>query len=246
MKKNKLYEQFHSLTSSQKYIIDRNNFTYRIIVDVLDQYLDSAKKSVLDIGCGAGTTSFYMASKGKKVYGIDIAHNSIAACKESAKQLHLEERTAFSVMDFPDESPKEKKFDAVVCFEVIEHLQDDEKALKKIYALLDKGGIAIISTPSKNAPLYKTGYAEAFDKRVGHLRRYTVEELKDKCIKAGFEIVATKKTEGVIRNFLYLNPIAGKLIKFIRYFIIDIALFVDWISMKLFGESDLFIIIRKK
>ena len=72
-----------------------------------------------------------------------------------------------------------------------------------------------------------------------------MEELEKKSKKAGFEIIETKKTEGVVRNFLYLNPVAGKFIRFIKYFLVDIVTGIDWFSMKLFGESDLIIVLEK-
>lgn len=242
--KNKLYEAFHARLDPQKYIINRNNFTYRNIVDMLDKYTKNAK-TVFDIGCGSGTLSFYLANKGKKVIGVDISKNSIAACKQNAEKLNLSQQTSFAVMEFPNKLPQ-KKFDVILMMEVIEHIEDDKKALKAVYSLLNKDGIAIITTPSKNAPLHRLGYAKGFDKRVGHLRRYTMEEIVTKCKEAKFEIVETKKTEGILRNFLFLNPIAGNLIRVIKSFLIDVALFLDDISRKLFGESDLFVIVKKK
>lgn len=107
-------------------------------------------------------------------------------------------------------------FDFIICLEVIEHIEDDKKALKNMFNLLKPSGKLIISTPSKNAPLYKLGVAGKFDKRVGHLRRYSLEELERMLDEVGFTILESYKKEGIIRNFLFLNPIAGKLIRFIR------------------------------
>ena len=118
-------------------------------------------------------------------------------------------------------------------------------ALKKIYKLLNPQGKVIITTPSENAPLHKIGYAKGFDKRVGHLRRYTAGELATKSKNVGFIVLETKKTEGIIRNFLYLNPIAGKSIRFIKYFMVDVILWMDWLSLKFLGESDLIIVLEK-
>lgn len=184
-----------------------------------------------------------MQSKGYKIVGVDISQKAIDRARESAKILKLK-NSKFLRMNFPREVPKEK-FDLVIFTEVIEHLYNDDLALKKIFSLLNPGGIVIMSTPSKNAPLYKLGLAEEFDQKVGHLRRYTVEVLTNKSEKAGFVILDTKKTEGIIRNFLYLNSIAGKFIRFIRYFFVDLFLAIDWVSMKLFGESDIFVIAQK-
>lgn len=245
MNKSKaVHESFHKNTSIQTSIIKRNNFTYKLILDLLDKYLDNSSKKILDIGCGAGTLSFYMANKSNSIYGIDISNSAVSACIKSAKILGLAEKTLFKVMDFPYKIPN-GKFDLVVVFEVLEHLKDDDLALKKIFMRLKRGGIVIISTPSKNAPMYKMGLANDFDIRVGHLRRYTLNELTYKIEKSGFELITTKRTEGVIRNFLYLNPIAGKSIRFIKGFLVDLVLFIDYLSMRLFGESDIFIIARK-
>jgi len=105
--------------------------------------------------------------------------------------------------------------------------------------------MVLISTPSKNAPLYRLGIATEFDIRVGHLRRYTIQELARKCEKTGFKILETKKTEGIIRNFLFLSPIAGRFIRFIKFFVSDWITYIDELSLKLFGESNMFIVLQK-
>lgn len=245
MKKNRTeqYEKFHKDSRSQEKIINSSNFTYRIILNVINNFLDSPNK-ILDIGCGVGTLSLYLASKGHRVYGVDISSNAIKSCQESAKKLGLKNKVHFRVMNFPNKIPNEK-FDFILLIEVIEHLENDHLALRKIYSLLNKGGIAIISTPSRNAPLYKLGLAHAFDQKVGHLRRYKTYELVNKCQSVGFEVLGTKKTEGIVRNFLFLNPIAGKFIRFIKFFIADFVTFIDEISLKIFGESDIFVIVKK-
>lgn len=241
-KKNFEYDKFHKSTSIQKNVINSSNFTYKIIINVIDEFINGSK-SILDIGSGAGTLGLYYANKGFTVLGIEISQKAVDSANQSAKHLGLE-NVKFTKMDFPEEIPKEK-FDFIIFTEVIEHLEEDSLALKKIFYLLNSKGIVIISTPSKNAPLYRLGLASEFDKSVGHLRRYTLPELREKCRKQGFKILGTKKTEGIIRNFLYLNPVAGKAIRFIRYFLVDFVLFIDKVSMKLFGESNIFIIAQK-
>lgn len=154
--RRKKHEIFHESTSIQKKIINEKNFTYRIIFNVLNKYIRKNKK-ILDVGCGSGTLSLNLASKGNKVLGIDISGKAIAACRESARIIGLN-NAEFKRMDFPNDIPK-AKFDYIICCEVIEHLKNDELALEKIFSVLNKNGIAIISTPSENAPLYKLGMA---------------------------------------------------------------------------------------
>jgi len=236
------YEDFHKLSKPQINVVNDKNFTYRIVLKFINEFLISPK-NILDIGCGAGVLSLYLTSRGNKVLGIDISENAILACKRSAKLLGLKD-VSFKRMDFPNKIPTDK-YDFVVCSEVIEHLKNDSLAIKRIYSLLNSGGIALISVPSKKAPLYRLGLAEGFDRKVGHLRRYDFDELVNKCKKHGFKIAKAKKSEGVIRNILFLNPVAGKFVRFIKFFVSDIFTFLDEISLKLFGESQIILVLKK-
>ncbi len=236
------YDRFHKSTSIQTKLITENNFTYRILIGVINRFLDGSKK-ILDIGCGAGTLGLYYANKGNTVLGIDISQKAVDSANESAEFMALK-NARFERMDFPNDVPKEK-FDFIIFTEVIEHLENDDLALKKIYGLLRTGGIVVMSTPSKNAPLHKLGLAKGFDKKVGHLRRYTVENLSAKAKHYGFEMIETKKTEGIVRNFLFINPVAGKLVRFVKFSLSDWVTYVDDISLKIFGESNIFLVLQK-
>lgn len=237
------YETFHKNTSQQSKIISKNNFTYRHILHFINKY-SIDKKNIIDIGCGAGTLCFQVASKGIQVLGIDISSKAIKMCQQSSGILGLDKFAKFKVVDFPEESVK-GKFDLVIFTEVIEHLHDDKLALQKIFNMLNKGGIVIITTPSLNAPLYRLGYANSFDERVGHLRRYTIDSLSKDCENSGFKIIETKKNEGILRNFLFLNPYAGKLVRFIKFFMSDIVTQIDNCLIPIFGESNIIVIAKK-
>jgi 2-polyprenyl-3-methyl-5-hydroxy-6-metoxy-1,4-benzoquinol methylase len=238
------HERFHSSTGVHTKIIGKDNFTYRHILQILDKFVQP-NMTILDIGCGSGTIAFYLASKGMRVHGIDISSQAIEQCNKSAVQLGLEKSTSFDVIDFPKQVPQ-GSFDFVIMTEVIEHLENDEIAVKRLYSLLKPSGMLLITTPSINAPLHKMGLAKEFDKRVGHQRRYNLEDLEKLIIRNGFKILETQKTEGIVRNFLFLNPIAGKSVRYIKFFLSDVATAIDLISLKMFGESNLFVLAQKK
>lgn len=239
------YDQFHESSRSQERVISKNNFTYRIIIGILDKYLTN-KSSVLDIGCGAGTITFYLASQRKYVQGVDISKKSISICQKSSKLLRFDKMTSFQVVDFPRQKiVLSRQVDSVLLLEVIEHLKHDRKALIQIFNLLSKKGILVLSTPSENAPLKRLGLLEGFDKRVGHVRSYNTRNLVELCESIGFKLIHVEETEGIIRNFLFTNNGAGKLVRLIKYSLSDIVSYLDNLSVKLFGASDIFIILQK-
>src|SRR3989344_1735905 len=199
MNSTKIYERFHKKTKTQHKLINEKNFTYRHTLEVLNKYVDKnsiAKITVLDIGCGAGTVSFYLANKGAKVLGVDISRGAINKCRETAQILNLKSKTKFINGSITKVS-KKYKFNLVICSEVIEHISNDRAFLLKIHQKLKKGGILILSTPSSNAPLYKIGFATKFDKKVGHLRRYSRAEIAKLIKSTGFSIIELRLTEGI-------------------------------------------------
>lgn len=102
---------------------------------------------VLDAGCGHGYGSDYLAKRiATHVLGIDSDPSAIsfALCNYTRHNLD------FRVMDvtkilFPPES-----FDAIVSFEVIEHLSNVDNYLEGIYKTLKHGGVFIMSTQTEN------------------------------------------------------------------------------------------------
>ncbi len=236
------YNQFHSGVSIQKKIVERSSFTYRNVLNAIRKSIHLKMSSVLDYGCGVGTIDYYLASKGHKVLGVDISPKAIKSATESSKAIGVSENATFGLVG----KEKGKKFDVVVCFEVIEHVSHDEGLLVYLYKCLNKGGTLILSTPSINAPLYKLGLAEGFDDCVGHLRRYDPKELTKMVQKAGFEVKEVIKTEGFVRNSLFVIKSLGFLVRFIKGPISDLVTFVDDLTVKLFGESDIFVVAKKK
>lgn len=102
---------------------------------------------VLDIGCGGGLACEFLAKRGAQVSGIDLSLNSIKAAQKHAKNSNLEIDYQCGVAEnLPYE---EKTFDVVVCFDVLEHVEDWEKVISEIYRVLNKNGIFLFDTINK-------------------------------------------------------------------------------------------------
>jgi 2-polyprenyl-3-methyl-5-hydroxy-6-metoxy-1,4-benzoquinol methylase len=242
--KNVLYEDYHKNRKLQKRILTDKNFTYRSLIGILKKYVKS-NFNILDIGCGTGAIDFYLANRGCNVTGLDISKNAIKVAILNAQNLGYVNKTKFLVAKFPSVKLN-SKYDLIICSEVLEHLKDDYGAMGSIHRSLKKGGLVIASSPSINAPLYKLGLLDEFDKKVGHVRRYEIKTYLTLFNHKYFKVLDTFKTEGVLRNFLFTNKYAGELIRVIRGPVSDWVTYLDNITICMFGESQIFVIARKK
>jgi glycosyltransferase involved in cell wall biosynthesis len=75
---------------------------------------------------------------------------------------------------------------SVICFNVLEHIEQDETALKKIFDLLESGGRLHLLVPA-HPWLYGS-----LDKHLGHRRRYGKKELNRKLETTGFKVIFLK------------------------------------------------------
>ncbi len=80
-----------------------------------------------------------------------------------------------------------ERLDTVISLNVVEHIKDDERVLRHFYDTLMPGGHAIVLVPAHEW-LYT-----ACDKTLGHFRRYTPEDLREKMEEAGFHIVSLRE-----------------------------------------------------
>ena len=242
------YDRYHQKNKDFYSPIKRNNFTYFYPLQYLHQeFTDFNNLKVLDVACGVGALSFYFASLGAKIRGIDISERAISICQKTQKFLS-KEKNEFKKMNFEEISIEKfrskEKFDLVLCSEIIEHVKDDDLFLKKIHQQLKKGGILYLSTPSPENILYKTGKLKKFDKEVGHLRRYTQKEIIQKLEKNKFKIKKNKKVESPLRNILFNSHIAI-LNKLIRGPLIPAFDILDRFLINFFGYTDNIIIAEK-
>ncbi len=109
--------------------------------------LNNPKANVLDVGCGNGNNSRQMASLGFKVLGIDISKATI----DEANRLNTYQNLSFKSIA-AEELSITKKFDAIICSEVVEHLHQPTPVIKTLTKLLEKDGVLIVTVPNGYGP----------------------------------------------------------------------------------------------
>ncbi|MBW4470181.1 MAG: methyltransferase domain-containing protein [Stenomitos rutilans HA7619-LM2] len=103
-------------------------------------------KRVLDISCGSGYGSRYLALQGaQQVVGVDVDERSI----QFASKFYQHPAVSFIQSDaHAIQSLKDASFDVIVSFETIEHLQNPRQFLLELRRLLKPDGQLFISCPN--------------------------------------------------------------------------------------------------
>ena len=130
---------------------------------ILDQVNNRKMKTlkILDVGCGGGIICEPLARLGAKVTGIDFAPNNIKAAKIHSKKNKLKINYIYKDIE---KSKIDEKFDLILMFEILEHLDNWKKTIKNIKKNLNKDGIIIFSTINRNllSKLFAINLAENF------------------------------------------------------------------------------------
>ncbi len=135
-------------------------------------------KAVLEIGSANGYMLKDISQRfpGTAVIGSDYASPPLEALAQNLPGVPLIQLDVVNA-DLPDNF-----CDAVIMLNVLEHIEDDSRALMQIRRMLKPGGLFIIEVPSSPS-LY-----DDFDRLVGHFRRYNMGDLVSKLTDAGFSI----------------------------------------------------------
>jgi ubiquinone/menaquinone biosynthesis C-methylase UbiE len=106
-------------------------------------------RTVLDLGCNNGYGASILASTCREVHAVDVS----AAAIEDAVRRFGDLGIAFSRVDGRRLPFADAAFDAIVSFQVIEHVDDVDTYLSEIVRVLKGGGRALFTTPNKKLRL---------------------------------------------------------------------------------------------
>ena len=124
---------------------------FRFQLGITLRMLQANQGKVLDVGCGSGSVTAALHTRGFSVVGIDF---SPAMINQACHLIPPDGAVQFCQADaeylpFPDGS-----FDYVTCVGVLEFLHDFRPPLAEISRVLRPGGLAVLSVPNRISPYY--------------------------------------------------------------------------------------------
>lgn len=149
----------------------------RIIINKVLNYFFLNKKlnSILEIGCGSGGNLELLSAFGK-VHAMELDEY----CIEIADKRNICKVKRGSL---PDNIPLSGKFELICMFDVLEHIDDDMKALQVVSEKLSDEGVLFLTVPAY-------GFLwSSHDIALNHKRRYVKNKLLDIVEKAGMKPV---------------------------------------------------------
>jgi len=143
-----------------------------LIRRLLNRYLPAHRRlRIADVGCGTGGAWPVLSPLGQ-VVGIDQAEAAIAYSRSRGWQQ--------LVLASAEQLPfRRGAFDLITTLDLLEHVADDEQALREIHYALQPGGLLLVTVPA-----YRFLWSE-HDQALGHHRRYLASEVRVRLLQAG-------------------------------------------------------------
>jgi SAM-dependent methyltransferase len=201
------------------------------IHEMASPYLGSR---LLEVGAGHGTLTVLLARDGRTVVATELSERCVGKLAERFS--HCSQVTVAHA-DF-DQAASYGTFDTALLVNVLEHIEDDGRALRELRQVLEPGGRVVLWVPA-HPSLYSP-----FDRLVGHYRRYRLKELRTALESAGFEVEQIRYVNAVgalawwlAARFLRRNPTSGPGVKIFDRALVPVVRRVESVVRPPFGQS---------
>lgn len=167
----------HEAASGENHPIDVASREFAI--KRVREAIGSSDAVVMEIGCSSGylIKILYAAFPNATVIGADVVREALFRLSKELPGVPL---LRFDLLKCP---LSEQSVDVIIMLNVLEHIENDNEALKSAWKLLRPGGKLVIEVPA-GPELY-----DAYDSELHHFRRYSSGELAQKLSSAGFEVI---------------------------------------------------------
>jgi len=161
------YYKLNSGSDAQKefrkaYFLQRLNF--------IDKHIEKKENiTVLDCGCGYGTTAIYLSMNNIRVTGTTLEYyfDKIAQRKKYWEEYGYIENVTFEYQNILESEFEDNSFDYIILQDTLHHIEPVEDALKIFFKLLKKGGkIVLVEENGGCLPRQAILYAQRGNKRI--------------------------------------------------------------------------------
>ena len=164
----------HEWGTAPEFVGPRHALRERLLLDLFLSATPGPR--VLNAGAGQGTFTGRLEERGFEVTSADDSEAAVELLRARVRgDVLLADVTALPFA--------EGSFDAAVLGEVLEHVPDDEGALREVKRVLRPKGVLAVSVPAGHERLGSS------DRWAGHLRRYSRSMLIGICERAGLRVV---------------------------------------------------------
>lgn len=173
----------------------------RWMAETIEPYIG---KDVMEVGAGIGNLTRFLVPRRERYIVTDIEGEHVARLRG---RFHHRPNVQFRLVDLGKAECFQEfagQIGSVVCLNVLEHIEDDAAGLRNIHSVLRPGGRAIILVP-QGQEIFGT-----LDTAVGHHRRYSEAELREKMERAGLPVEKVIMFNRISRPAWYVS---GRILK---------------------------------
>ncbi len=217
------------------------------------KYLKHALTSMCDIGCGDGRLLDLIQNsiKPQKVYGVEIGDKAAKIALDKGYEVKC------GNIEFLDLSMWSNKMDLVLMHQVLEHVRSPREVIRKVYTLLNPGGLFSIETPDTKSwdfKIFKKKYWGGYHipRHFFLFNKYNIRVLLE---QEGFEVVSCKSILSPVfwihsvHNLLIDHPKLKKLSHFFHYqnpLLLMFSTFIELVQVVFFLQSSNQQVLAKK
>jgi SAM-dependent methyltransferase len=165
------YAEMYNLESYYWWFVARRQLLEALIKEVAREF---TRPIMLDVGCGTGINYSVMSRYGTAV-STDFSQEALKF--SNARGVGDLVRSSIETLPFKDAS-----FEVITALDVLEHVDDDLKALDELRRIMKENALLVITVPA-----YGFLWSE-HDEALHHRRRYAASELRNKLTRAGLEV----------------------------------------------------------
>lgn len=156
-------------------------------------------RSFLEVGCGTGFVleAIRRRYKEAELHGSEYFEEGLVHARQRVPSASFRQIDATTMDDI-------ERFDVIGAFDVLEHIEDDEKVIANLSRAIMPGGVLLLTVPQHR------WLWSAMDEYACHVRRYSRDELVSKVRRAGLDVEYVSSFVSLLLPLMWLSRVRAK------------------------------------